>query len=213
MSVLDIRSPSISDDGLGIVLHPGPYKRLAYHLLSFPLGVVSLLGIVIGVSLGLALSMLLVGIAILAGTVMFVRGVASVERRLARAFLDVPIQSPPKPDTRPSSEPIEHVRTACTDEQTWRSCVFVLARFPAGLVQFTVAVALTTLSLALVTAPLHYDGLTVLQFGPWWHLGSLSEALLAVPVGVLLWAFSLHVFDLVGTAMARFTRRLLTPAE
>ncbi|MFB6128295.1 MAG: sensor domain-containing protein [Halorhabdus sp.] len=213
MSVLDFRSPAVSDDGLGIVLHPGPYKRLAYHALGFPLGVVSLLGVVIGVSLGLTLSVLLVGIAILAGTVVFVRGVASVERRLARAFLDVPIQSPPEPDASPASEPIDHVRTVCTDEQTWRSCVFVLARFPVGMVQFTVAVTLTALSLALVTAPLHYDGVRILQFGPWWHLDSLSEALLAVPVGVLLWAFSLHVFDLLGTAMARFTRRLLTPVE
>jgi len=213
MSVLDIRSPSISDDGLGIVLHPGSYKRLAYHALGFPLGVVSLLGVVIGVSLGLALSILLVGIAILAGTIMFVRGVASVERRLAMAFLDVTIQSPPEPDARPSSEPIQHVRTACSDEQTWRSCVFVLARFPVGIIQFTVAVTLTALSVALVTAPLHYDGVRILHFGPWWHLNSLSEALLAVPVGVLLWAFSLHVFDLLGTVMARFTCRLLTPVE
>lgn len=213
MSVLDISSPSVSDDGLGIVLHPGPYKRLAYHALGFPLGVVSLLGVVIGVSLGLALSILLVGIAILAGTMVFVRGVASVERRLARALLDVTIQSPPEPDFHPSSDPLAHVRNACTDEQTWRSCVFVLARFPVGLVQFTVAVTLTALSLALVTAPLHYDGVQILQFGPWWHLDSLSEALLAVPVGVLLWAFSLHVFDLLGTVMARFTRRLLTPVE
>lgn len=212
MSVLDISSPSVSDDGLGIVLHPGPYKRLAYHALGFPLGVVSLLGVVIGVSLGLALSILLVGIAILAGTMVFVRGVASVERRLARALLDVTIQSPQKLETT-LSEPLAHVRNACTDEQTWRSCVFVLARFPVGLVQFTVAVTLTALSLALVTAPLHYDGVQILQFGPWWHLDSLSEALLAVPVGVLLWAFSLHVFDLLGTVMARFTRRLLTPVE
>ncbi|CCQ33861.1 sensor domain-containing protein [Halorhabdus tiamatea] len=213
MSALDIRSLSVSDDGLGIVFHPGPYKRLAYHALGFPLGVVSLLGVVIGVSLGLALSILLVGIVILAGTVMFVRGVASVERRLAVSLLDVTVESPPALATAPTTAPLAHVRNACTDEQTWRSCVFVLARFPVGLLQFSVAVTLTALSLALVTAPLHYDGLTILQFGPWWHLNSLSEALLAVPVGVLLWAFSLHVFDLLGAAMARVARWLLTPVK
>lgn len=212
MSVLDIKSPSISDDGLGVVLHPGPYKRLAYHALSFPLGVVSFLGVAIGVSLGLSLSILFVGIAFLAGTVLFLRGVVTVEARLAATFLDETIQSPQTLETSPS-QPVAHVRNACTDEQTWRSCVFALVRLPVGLIQFTVAVTLTALSLALVTAPLHYDGVRILQFGPWWHLNSLSEALLAVPVGVLLWAFSLHVFDLLGTAMARFTRRLLTPVE
>ncbi|WP_275737651.1 sensor domain-containing protein [Halorhabdus sp. SVX81] len=212
MSAFDIRSPSVSDDGLGIVLHPGPYKRLVYHVLGFPLGILSFLGVVIGVSLGLTLSILFVGIAILAGTVVLLRVFAIVEARLAATFLDETIQSPRQLDTSPS-EPISHVRNACTDEQTWRACAFALVRLPVGVIQFTVAVTLTALSLALVTAPLHYDGVQLFQFGPWWHLGSLSEALLAVPVGVLLWAFSLHVFDLLGTAMERFTRTLLTPVE
>ncbi|ACV12097.1 hypothetical protein Huta_1928 [Halorhabdus utahensis DSM 12940] len=212
MSAFDIRSPSVSDDGLGIVLHPGPYKRLVYHVLGFPLGILSFLGVVIGVSLGLTLSVLFVGIAILAGTVVLLRVFAIVEARLAATFLDETIQSPRKLDTSPS-EPISHVRNACTDEQTWRACAFALVRLPVGVIQFTVVVTLTALSLALVTAPLHYDGVQLFQFGPWWHLGSLSEALLAVPVGVLLWAFSLHVFDLLGTAMERFTRTLLTPVE
>ncbi|WEL18688.1 Histidine kinase, HisKA_3 family [Halorhabdus sp. SVX81] len=183
-----------------------------YHVLGFPLGILSFLGVVIGVSLGLTLSILFVGIAILAGTVVLLRVFAIVEARLAATFLDETIQSPRQLDTSPS-EPISHVRNACTDEQTWRACAFALVRLPVGVIQFTVAVTLTALSLALVTAPLHYDGVQLFQFGPWWHLGSLSEALLAVPVGVLLWAFSLHVFDLLGTAMERFTRTLLTPVE
>lgn len=212
MSALDVWPPSIADDGLGIVLEPGPYKRLAYHLVSFPLGLVGFLGVVLGVTVGLVLSVLLVGVGLLAGTVTFVRALVELERRLADALLGMSVPSPPALTGQPSG-PIAYVRAALADEATQRAGAFVLIRFPLSVVQGTVAVGLTALSLALVTAPLHYDGGQIMQFGPWWHLHSLSEALLAVPVGLLLWAFSLHVFDLLGEFAKRPVDRLLGPGE
>ena len=78
-------------DVVGVVAEPQTYKNLLYLGLAFPLGMVYYVVLMAGFALGIGLSVLVVGLGILLGTVIGLRYIASVERRLANALLGTAI--------------------------------------------------------------------------------------------------------------------------
>src|SRR5918994_7344843 len=77
-----------------VVWDPQSYRNLLYLLLALPLGVVYVTILAVGLSAGAGLAVVLVGIVLLLATVFALRGMAMVERVLARRLLQIGIHPP-----------------------------------------------------------------------------------------------------------------------
>ena len=71
------------------------HNYLVYLLTAFPLGLAYFIVLAVGASVGAALAVLVVGLGILLATLVAWRGMAAIERGVARALLGVQIARPP----------------------------------------------------------------------------------------------------------------------
>src|SRR4051812_4246517 len=70
-------------------------RETAYLLLDLPVGVIGFSAMVSALAVGISLAITLVGIPLLAGTLLAARHVAGLERTRARALLGVTVAAPP----------------------------------------------------------------------------------------------------------------------
>ncbi len=128
-----------------------PWKRSVHLLLDLPLGIVWFTWAVTLLVTGGGLLITLVGIPLLAFTVMSGRWIASVERARSRALLD---------DDPPAPAPLVHepgawpwTKAALTDRAGWKALGYGLVMLPWGVLTFTVTVTVWSLALGLVALP------------------------------------------------------------
>jgi len=91
------RSIRSAADIVGAVRDVQTYKNLLYLLLAFPPGLAYYVVLVVSFSLGIALSVLVVGLGILLVAVVGPRLVASFERGLANVLLGTTVPEPTDP--------------------------------------------------------------------------------------------------------------------
>jgi signal transduction histidine kinase len=191
----------------GVITRAQTWLNLAYLLLAFPLGLAYFVVLVVGISLGAALAVIIVGLAILLATLAAWRGMAAVERGVARVLLGVPIAQPPD---RRGLSPVERVTRWLRDPVTWKSLVFVALKFPLGIATFAIVCASGFISLILLFAPLIVLITPVTFFG--WIVESPLQALplplLGAPAGLL----SLHLYNGLAWLWALFARIMLGPS-
>jgi len=186
---------------------PAVLKRELYLLLSFPLALTYFTVIVTVGSTGLGLAITLIGIPILALTVLLWRLFAMGERRLAGALLGTDVPDPYRVPASASWWQRGFERLA--DPATWKDLAYVLLLFPLSIVYFTVALAFPACGLAMVTAPAYYwaidGGIDVVVF----NIDTLPEALVLVPFGVLLLVAGAWAVYGLGAGHAAIVRALL----
>jgi hypothetical protein len=196
----------------GVPFRVRTYLNFLYLLLAFPLGLIYFTFFVVGISLGLATAILLVGFLILAFVGLGWWAFAVFERYQAIWLLgmDVP------PMDKPGSKPVtfwERVKDLLTNPVTWKSLFFLIIKFPWGIFTFVVLVTLVGVSLGLMAAPLVYwwlpdYGVSLnLAFG--WQIDALWEALIAFVFGVIFGFFSLHVLNYLAYVSGLFAERML----
>jgi hypothetical protein len=189
------------------------YMNLFYLLLSFPLGVLYFMFLVTGLSLGLSLAIVWVGIPILAFVALSWWSLASVERWMAVTWLNENIP----PMTLPSDEGkylFERLREFFTNPITWNSLLYLILKFPLGIFSFTILVTLVSLVLSFLAMPVLYQvgGITNaginLGSGWVWQINSLGDAFIIAIVGVFLLPAALHVCNGVTLLHSRMARLL-----
>jgi len=151
---------------------------------------------VTGLSLGVGLSLIWIGLPILALVFAASWGMAALERQLAIHLLgaDVPPMSPAAPPPAPRG----FWRTLTDflgNPVTWKSLAYLLVKLPLGIVSFVATIFLLTLSAAFILTPLVYplglvdvDGLVLWADTP-------GRALLCGVLGVLIAFLSLHALN------------------
>jgi hypothetical protein len=220
-------------------LRPRAYTTLVYLALAFPLGLAYFVVTVTGLSVGLGLSVILVGVPILAATLAFVLAAAAVERVLARHLLGVAV---PSPDFAATDETGLRDRTVAflTDTAVWGALVFVVSKLLVGVAAFTSLVVVFSFGLSLLATPLYYDqpgvsvGLVLSEsverelslVVPWeqfevglsfvvritsWTVSSLPGALVASLVGVVVLVAGLNLLNAGGWLCARWAETTLAP--
>lgn len=200
---------------LGSVADGQTYRNILYLLLSFPLGLVYFILVILGFSLGLGLSVLLVGFGILFGTIIALRSIAAFERTLANSLLGADIAAPNDVDTHGAGlldTAIAYVRAA----STWRSLGFVLLKFWLGVASFVLLVTFLGTAIELAFLPIYPDGaLNVQVFG--WKAADTFETstqrLLAVPLGIALLVVGLPILNAFARVHASAAESLLGPNE
>lgn len=192
------------------------YLNLIYLGAAFPLGILYFILLVSGLSIGISLAIIWVGIPILllVGAGWWV--LASFERFTAIHLLkeDVPEMA------RPSVEGTDiwtRFKGYLSNPVTWKSLAYLFMKFPLGIVTFVVLVTLVSLTLALLTMPLTYEFLPHVTpgifIGPGasvWEIDSLGDALLCTLIGLMLWPMTLHITNGLAWAHAKFARVMLS---
>jgi signal transduction histidine kinase len=182
-------------------------RELLYVVVGAPLGVLWCTLLLCGLTLGVGLSVVALGIPLLAA-LGFTRWAANTERGRAALVLGTPIPRPPRPAVRGGW--VARWRARLTDWATWKDIGYLLLLGPVGVFTGAVAVLVWATALAAVAAPAAASAAP-----PQSLLGGFSGvALVAVAVGgvllAVLAAALTHGLALGCTAIAR---RLLAPDE
>ncbi|MGE6334298.1 sensor domain-containing protein [Stenotrophomonas sp. NPDC077659] len=194
----------------GVVMDPHTYGALFYMLLSLATGIFFFTWVMTGLSLSLGLMILIIGIPL---TLLFfgsVRGLALLEGRLVEALLGERMPRRPQYTDRSRSW-LQRMGEMFTDGRTWLTLLYFLLMLPLGIVYFTIAVTLLSVSLAFIWSPvaalfdstvpgIYIDGTNVLPLA--------FTPVLAV-VGVLLLLLTMHLARGIGKLHGLLAKHLL----
>ncbi len=135
---------------------PRSLRELAYAVLASPLSIAGLVLVVVSTTLSTGLALTFVGLPLLAGAGVVVRGLGAVERGLARGLLGEQLPAPGRLQWRGGF--FGWLGAALRDPVAWRIRAFELVRFPLGVITGYVSV-------------IGYGfGLFWLSYPLWWQL-------------------------------------------
>jgi hypothetical protein len=163
--------------------------------------------LVAGLSTGLGLIIIYIGIPLLIGVLIAGRGLGGFERLLARSMLSINIPKPPAMPTNAGL--LGQLKSLLTDSVTWKSLVYLGLKFPFGIASFSVLVAFLSASLALIFEPLYYRAFpTDIGF---WRIETQDQAAVCCMIGVVLLLLSFHLVNGLAYLWGRFAQIMLGP--
>lgn len=195
----------------GVVVRAQTYLNLLYVWLAFPLGLFYFLFFVIGTTLGVALTIVLIGLFILVLVLVGWWAFAELERQMAIGLLREDIRYTRHFGAAGKSFG-QQIGGYFTDPVSWTSLLFLLLKFPLGVVTFVVSVFFIALSAALLTAPLTFAFFPIQISLTWtyvWVIDTLGEALLAFLIGLPVALISLHVHNGMAWLWKQLARVML----
>lgn len=201
---------------LRVIFNRQAYQNLIYLGAAFPLGVFYFVFLVSGISTGISLMIIWVGIPILLLVGVGWWFLACFERFMAIYILkeDIPEMMPP---SDVSADIWMRFKAYFTNPVTWKSLLYLLLKFPLGMATFVILITMVSLTLAFLSMPLIYESLPPFEAGisigmglPAWHIDSLSDALLCMVIGLLLWPATLHISNGLAWVHAKFARLMLS---
>jgi len=193
----------------GVVARPRTWLNLLFQVLAFPLGLFYFTFLVTGLSVGLGLVIIWVGIPVL----LVVAGAwwlfGAFERVQAKHLLGADVPSPPR-----AWEAVNGVwgklKAHFGSAATWKDLFYLVAKLPMGIVSFALLVTLAGILAWLVAFPVaSYWDIHLISWGngegwtpPLWL------AILAVPGAILDVFLSLHIVNGWGWVCARWAELL-----
>lgn len=217
----------------GVTTDQESYRSLAYLLLRFPIGIAYFTTFLTGLTLGLALAPLGVGVPLL----VMVLGVADhaglVEAALLRRLLAREVRWEPIDQNELPVWP--YLKTVATDGRNYLLLVYCLATFWIGTISFVLLVSWFSFSVAYLVAPLVFwlpgvsygtqsgseqlveiGATTVTTSEPIFEvftISTLPEAVVGSVFGAIAGIAGLHIFSSAGRLLADLTEALLTARQ
>lgn len=204
---------------LGAPLRSHTYRNLLYLLLAFPLGIVYAVGLVTGTAVGAGLLVTWVGLPILLATLAGAAVAAGIEAKLASRLVGVDAAVPTflrEFDIRddialPGDGFADALRRLVTAPSTWTSVVLLVYKFVVGLVSFVAVVIVSSITTALLAAPLVYDASGTIATGGAagqyrigsWVVSSLPEALAVAGAGAIALIVGLNLLNWLARFQAQ----------
>lgn len=200
----------------GVVIEGQTYLNLLYLLLAFPLGLFYFIFLVSGLSIGASLVIVWVGIPVLLIVFGAWYGLLIFERWMAITVLHENIPPLSRVETTGMSN-WQKLKSALANPVTWKGLVYLIAKFPIGILSFVILVTFITLTASLIGAPIYYHwfnpqvnlDLGGLFLSPNWKIDTLFEALLVCLAGVFVALISLHIFNGLAWVSGKFARIML----
>lgn len=207
--------------------------NMLYLLLSFPLGIIYFILLVIGLSVGLGTIIVWIGLPVLLLTLLAIRGIAIMERDIAASLLQIPMPYiPPQQPGEGKGRLLRWLRSSLRDAVTWKSMIYILLKFPLGIISFVLVVTLPLVSLGLILEPLAYL-LNVYIGGLIYAAGSHSHnyllfieihdgifdpimfarSFIAVPIGLLFGWGSRAILNGLAQMCGLLARAMLCPSQ
>lgn len=190
----------------GVVIRGQTYLNLLYLFLSFPLGLFYFVLLLVGFSLGFGLSVLGIGLLILAGMLAIWWGLIAFERQLAIGLLRVRI--PPMSRTDTAGMALwPRFKAFLANPVTWKGLIYLVAKLPIGIISFIALVTVLAVTGGLVAAPFIYPyGEIDLGF---MQVATLNQALIASVIGILVGFVSLNLLNGLAYLSGQFARIML----
>ncbi|AGB38011.1 sensor domain-containing protein [Natronococcus occultus] len=196
--------------GLGALVDPQTYKNVLYLFLAIPLGFFYHMLFGVGLIAGLVLSVVLVGVVILFGTLLAARVVAGFERQLANVLLDTDLRA--YDDLEATDGTRSRLRAFLDAPSTWRAVGFLSLKVPIAIVAVLGLFLLASIA-SLLAAPLRYP--TTAEFGEingepvTWAIETAPEAALAGVLGAVGLIVFVHLANGVAYVCARICAALV----
>jgi len=182
----------------GPVLERRTYRNLLHGVISFPLGLLYFVTMLVGLSVGAGLAVLVVGLAILAITLSVARLFGKLEREMGKALLGATFE--PRAPRAPGW------RGLLLDGRAWSTALYLILRFPLGVAGFVVGL-LFLISIPLMAAPALYTMVSYSIDGA--AINSSEDALLVSLFGCVLFLLCAHAANAVGAISRRLAVAML----
>jgi uncharacterized membrane protein len=203
----------------GVAADPHTYAALFYMVLALATGIFYFTWAVTGISLSLGLSVLIIGLPFIVLFFGSVRVLSLVEGRLVETMLGVRMPRRPPFSMRGMSL-WKRIGAMFGDPRSWSTLFYMLMMLPLGIIYFTLAVTMLSVSLALACAPIAKIVAVSYGFqdscnGPAWvcdgvlWLDSWPGVFVLCIVGVLLLFVTLHTVRALGHLHGLMAKHLL----
>jgi hypothetical protein len=197
------------------------YTNLFYLALAFPLGLFYFVFLLTGLALGFGLTIIWIGLPILAVVLAASWGMAALERRLAILLLGAEVPPMTAPASGQPQDFWQRVQEFLGNPVTWKSLGFLFLKFPLGILSFVLTLALLVIPTAFLFAPIAWGwGFDDLHFDiPLWNVDTFGETLLLAAFGFMGLLVSLNVLNGLGRVWRELaeamlgSRRYEVPAE
>lgn len=196
----------------GTILEPQTYRNIFYLLLSFPLGLIYFVFLIVGLSLGLGTLIIWIGAFILLGTFLAVRGFTKMERELAGSMLRTSIP-PRRPvvgrDTAGHPSAFARAKNLVLSRENWAGIVYLLVKFPLGIASFVLTVSLLPASVALMLTPITLFIPPVESSIGNWVIDTPIETAPFAFLGLVIFFLSAHILNGMAWLHAQWARLCL----
>jgi hypothetical protein len=144
---------------LAVPLRLQTYRNLAYLALAFPLGLLYFVFLSVGLSVGVALAITVLGVPVLLAVLAVATGLATVERKLTALLLGVDIAGPAESPLSPSADRtlVERAKALVANVGTWKAILYLASKLALGIAAFVLITTLLVTAVTLLLVPLVYD--------------------------------------------------------
>lgn len=172
------------------------YTTLLYLWLAFPLGLFYFVTLVTGLSLGVGLLIVWVGVLVLLAVVLFCWTLGAFERVLAQGLLGAQVPRRPLPPVGEVGV-VRWLGAVLQSPALYKSLLFLALKFPIGLAGWMLSLTGLSVSLALVFAPVAFafGGDVDLWF---WQPVTVADTLPLAAVGLAMLWVTLNLQNLLG---------------
>jgi signal transduction histidine kinase len=196
-----------------VVLEDQILSSIIYLLLGLPFGILYFVALIVGFSIGIPLVILWIGLPLLYATFVTASGFARFERWLLEGLLGRVVSYETENHSSKTGWGIRF-RRHLARFVTWKELVYLILKFPFGLVSSIITIVLLCLDLGLLLSPLllltKLD-LPVLELeGYKFRIDSLENAALAFAIGVGLTFVSIPFLNWLARINAAFAQLMLT---
>jgi hypothetical protein len=132
------------------------WRSLLYMFLNFWLGIIYFTFITVGFSLAFGLSVIWIGLPLLALMLVLTRRVANFDRMVASKFLGINLAPIPDDLHETNANPLNIIGAHLTSATTWQSAVYLMMKLPLGI---------TSLVIGALAAPFFLLELLMMVFG------------------------------------------------
>ena len=177
--------------------------------------------------------MIWIGLPILFGTFVAIRGMAAIERRLVVTLLRFPLPYAQERRRETRRTFIQYVKDMLRDPLTWTSTIYMLLKLPLGIISFTLALVLPIVSTAITLLPAVYllnvfingillkngiqsSGIIVpyyIEVHSTFDIVMFVRSFVGVPVGIVLWYVTRLVVNGLALGSAELVHALLGQDE
>lgn len=195
------------------------YTNLFYLALAFPLGLFYFVFLLTGLALGFGLTIIWIGLPILAVVLAASWGLAALERRLAILLLGAEVPPMASEASKQTTGIWNIVQEFLANPVTWKGLGFLFVKLPMGMLSFVTTLTLLVIPFAFMLAPIAWGFDDVYYNIPFWNVDTFGETLILAGIGFMGLIVSLNVLNglaLVWRELAEAmlgSRRFEVPSE
>ena len=190
------------------------WAAVLYLIFSAVTGCIFGLWTLLGAGVSLCTLILIIGIPLLGLYLLSLRGIALIEGRIVEALLG--IRMPRKPIfIQKGLSPSKKLRVLLTESLTWKIFIYLVSRFPLGLLYSFGLLILMAFAVKFITYPVLgsvFDRGLINLGGQKYYTSVFLYPVVSL-AGFILLTLTLHLAKLVGKLHGRFAKSMLVRKE